>query len=519
MSSQLTAHQLTYPDAFGGGLKPNLYIMRLVSCLSRLGSAKRATAGICVLAPLEIFAKAKKEVIGVLFLTGLTLCASCVLEVSSEPAGESPHKTDPDKIGTVFFTGNGLGELKPCGCFGGQLGGLDRRAAVFNRVPRDKRLIVDTGSLVKSDSDQDLIKFNIILQAFKLLDYDLVSLSEKDIEIGKNVGLLDSTASIFNIISPHRSSEINVPAKFTKSLSFKDNRVVITIAAFDAKSGPLEQIGQLFTSGSEVSPAPVRRESNLDAFGINILILNHCNDAIIDFIAKNIPLVDCIVCPSESDEPMLVGEANKRPLVFSVGRFGRYVCGLRITEAARGKDKPNLSFFAIPVEEDLEEEASLVQLYKAYQQIVRERNLLEKHPRFTLDGLEYAGSESCKACHEYEYGKWSRNVHAHAYAILEREGSQFDPECAICHVVGMDYESGFISEQKTGHLKNVGCENCHGPGSEHIKTGGIVGFTDTKSACIDCHTPEHSGDYAGNEGAFLEKIVHWREPKPSGSVK
>ena len=520
MSSQLTAHQLTYPDAFGGGLKPNLYIMRLVSCLSRLGSAKRATAGICVLAPLEIFAKAKKKVIGVLFLTGLTLCASCVLEVSSEPAGESLHKTDPDKIGTVFFTGNGLGELKPCGCSGGQLGGLDRRAAVFNRVPRDRRLIVDTGSLVKSDSDQDLIKFNIILQALKLLDYDLVSLSEEDIEIGKSVGLLDGIGSIFNIISPHRSSAMNVPAKFTKSLLLEGGTVVITIAAFDAKSGPLEQIGQLFTSGSEVSPAPVRRESNLDTFGINILILNHCDDAIIDSIAKRMPLVDCIVCPAESDEPMVVSEANKRPLVFSVGRFGRYVCGLRITEAARGKDKPNLSFFAIPVEEDLEQEASLVQLYKAYQQIVRERNLLEKYPRFTLpDGLEYAGSESCKACHEYEYGKWSRNVHAHAYAILEREGSQFDPECVICHVVGMDYESGFISEQKTGHLKNVGCENCHGPGSEHIKTGGIVGFTDTKSACIDCHTPEHSGDYAGNEGAFLEKIVHWREPKPSGSVK
>ena len=534
MSGQLTTHQLTCPDAFGGGLKTNLYIMRLVSCRSRLGSAKRATAGICVLAPLEIFAKARKKVIGVLFLTGLTLCASCVLEVSSQPAGESPHTIATDKIGTVFFTGNGLGELEPCGCSGGQLGGLDRRAAVFNRVPRDKRLIIDTGSLVKSDSEQDLIKFNIILQALKLLDYDLVSLSEKDIEIGKNVGLLDGIGSIFNIISAHRSSEMNVPAKFTKSLSFKDNRVVITIAAFDAKSGPLEQIGQLFTSGSEVSPAPVRRESNLDTFGINILILNHCDDAIIDFIAKNIPLVDCIVCPAESDEPMLVGEVNKRPLVFSVGRFGRYVCGLQITEdrgqktedrgqiteAARGKGKLKLSFFTIPVEENLEQEASLVQLYKAYQQIVRERNLLEKYPRFTLpDGLEYAGSESCKACHEYEYGKWSRNAHAHAYATLERVGSQFDPECVICHVVGMDYESGFISEQKTGHLKNVGCENCHGPGSEHIKTGGIVGFTGPKSACIDCHTPEHSGDYAGNEGAFLEKIVHWREPRPSGSVK
>ena len=83
----------------------------------------------------------------------------------------------------------------------------------------------------------------------------------------------------------------------------------------------------------------------------------------------------------------------------------------------------------------------------------------------------------------------------------------------------MEYESGFISEQKTSHLKNVGCENCHGPGSEHIRTAGNTALTEPKSGCIDCHTPEHSGEYAGNEGVFLEKIVHWREPGTGGSVK
>jgi len=447
----------------------------------------------------------------------LAFCASCVVDVTTEPSAEPLHKSDAL---TVFFTGNVLGELKPCGCSAGQLGGLDRRAAVFNRVPKDKRLIVDTGSLVKSDSDQDLIKFSIILQAFKLLDYDLISLGEKDIEIGRNAGLLDDIGPAFNIISAHRPSDMKSAAKFTKSLLLKGKTVVITIAAFDAKLSPIEQIGQLFTPGSTVIPAPVRGESNLDTFGINILILNTCDDAIIDFIAKRIPLVDCIVCPSVSDEPMVAGDPNKRPLVFSVGRFGRYVCQLQITEATVVKDKPKLSFFAVPVEEGLEQEASVVQLYKDYQQLVGERNLLEKYPRFTLPGsLEYAGSASCGVCHEYEYGRWSQNAHAHAYATLEGVGSHLDPECVVCHVVGMEYEKGFISEQKTSHLKNVGCENCHGPGSEHIMTAGKAKLTEPKSACIDCHTPEHSGDYAGNEHSFLKKIVHWKELKPAAPVK
>jgi hypothetical protein len=76
----------------------------------------------------------------------------------------------------------------------------------------------------------------------------------------------------------------------------------------------------------------------------------------------------------------------------------------------------------------------------------------------------------------------------------------------------MEYESGFVSEEKTLHLKNVGCENCHGPGSEHIRTLGKAKTTEPKSVCLDCHTPEHSGDYAGNERSFLEKIIHWKRP-------
>ncbi len=62
--------------------------------------------------------------------------------------------------------------------------------------------------------------------------------------------------------------------------------VAITVAAFDAKSTPLEQIRQLFTS-----------DSTVNSVGVNILILNYCDDAIIDFIARKVPVVDCMVRP------------------------------------------------------------------------------------------------------------------------------------------------------------------------------------------------------------------------------
>lgn len=436
----------------------------------------------------------------------LTAGTSCVLRTPKRTPDYQQERPADDSL-TVFFTGNELGELKPCGCSGGQLGGLDRRPAVFNTVPDDKRLIIDTGSLVKSDSEQDLIKYHIIIQALQFLDYDLVNLSEQDIETGENLGMLEGIKSAFNVISPQDKSQMGIPAKFTKEFSLKGRTMLVTVASFDPASTPVEQIGELFdrTAGMPT---------------LNILILSSGDPGTVGSIAKTAPFVDCVVCPSESDEPAVIGSPNRRPLAFSVGRFGRYICGLRVTAPARVDQPLRLAFKDFKVEEDLPKDESLVKLYEDYQQIVKDRNLLEKHPRFALpNDIKYSGSKSCKPCHSYEYEKWNSNPHAKAFSTLEQVNSQYDPECVVCHVVGMDYESGFVSQQETEHLINVGCENCHGPGSEHILTAGATELTEPRSTCLDCHTPEHSGEYAGNEEAFLEKIKHWMEPNAAGNVK
>jgi hypothetical protein len=406
---------------------------------------------------------------------------------------------------SVFLTGSELGALKPCGCSGGQLGGFDRRSAVFAGVPKQKRLIVDTGGLIKSDSEQDLIKFNIIIQAFSLLGYDLVNLTEKDMKTAQNLGLLSNP--VVGFISPYGSGE-KMAARFRTQYLLNSEHITISVLTFDVDTSPIEQIKEAF-------PREPGQQS------VNILIINRCDDAIISSIA-NLGIVDCLVCPSESDEPMIIGDPNnpgRSGLVVSVGRFGRYVSRLQITQGGE-KGKLKIDFSAIPVTEDLPQEKSLVELYKAYQQLVKDSNLVEKGGRFALpNGLKYTGSESCKLCHRAEYETCSDHAHSHAFSTLRRVGSQFDPECVVCHTVGMKYESGYVSEEKTTYLKNVGCENCHGPGSEHIRTLGEAKTTELKSQCFDCHTPEQSSHYAGNEQLYREKIIHWWELTASGDVK
>ncbi|MHC4640395.1 MAG: multiheme c-type cytochrome [Planctomycetota bacterium] len=426
----------------------------------------------------------------------LTVAASCI--VVSEP-------TDKADVITVFLTGNGLGVLKPCGCSGGQLGGLDRRRGVLNTVASQRRMIVDTGMFVEGNGEQDLIKFDIMTRAFDLLDYDLVNLTNKDITIAKDLGLLDIISSFFNIITSHKLSDANLPARFTKKFALKDKMIAVTVATFDAEAAPVEQIERLFTQEGGVQT-------------VNILILNRCTPGIIKTIAKEAD-VDCLICPGESDEPALLSAPNKSPLVISVGRFGRYVSKVQI-KAGKDGGKAKLSFSKVPVKEEPLPGEPLVELYEEYQQLVREADLLAKIPRYFLpDDLAYTGSKSCKSCHEYEYEKWSTKSHAHAYETLKRVGSESDPECVGCHVVGLKYEGGFVSEQETADLKDVGCEVCHGPGSEHIRTLGDVKTRAPRQDCIDCHTSDNSVNYAGNEAVYFEKIIHWREPKAQRDVK
>lgn len=431
--------------------------------------------------------------IGVCMLAGGVSCPD-------EP-GRLAISDETDNTGevSVFFTGSELGALKPCGCSGGQLGGLSKRTVVFDRVPAGSRAIVDTGTLVAGTGEQDLIKFRILFEAFRLLGYDLVHLTDEDARIAQSLGLETPGGGSFSVIgAPWGPGQGDRSRTFAKRLAGRDREVTVRFASLDARTDQPEAAAEAF--GPQAG-----------GYCVDILILRNTD---IDSrpVWAELPDADCIVWPSDSDEPQVLSEPGQRPLVFTVGRFGRHISRLRVDFP--GPDAaPALSLEDIPVEETLPENESLVRLYRQYQQVVSQSDLLEKYPRVPLPGqLRYVGSEQCRWCHVVEHAEWSPNPHADAFSTLVKVGSDRDPECVICHVVGMDRETGYINEKRTPHLKDVGCESCHGPGSEHIRSNGRLPTTEPKMTCLDCHTPEHSSGYAGHEDEFREKIKHWWEP-------
>ena len=109
----------------------------------------------------------------------------------------------------------------------------------------------------------------------------------------------------------------------------------------------------------------------------------------------------------------------------------------------------------------------------------------------------FVGSLACKECHPEEYDNFmSYAKKSESFRSIERQMKHLTPEeirqCYPCHTTGYGRPGGFISIEETPHLKNAGCEVCHGPGEEHVRTGdpaAVIGSM-SKKDCEVCHISE-----------------------------
>ena len=95
------------------------------------------------------------------------------------------------------------------------------------------------------------------------------------------------------------------------------------------------------------------------------------------------------------------------------------------------------------------------------------------------------GSDRCQSCHTDYHAKWRDTVHA---------------------------------------TRNVGCESCHGPGSEHVTTPSKTNIltyprvTDSV-VCGQCHGPTFDQHEASGHGRVVEDVIHEGETVPNTYVR
>ena len=150
---------------------------------------------------------------------------------------------------------------------------------------------------------------------------------------------------------------------------------------------------------------------------------------------------------------------------------------------------------------------------------------------------QYAGVAKCKTCHKSEakgaqYTKWTESKHSKAYEVLASEEAiaigkklgvdnpQTSDQCLVCHVTAFSAPAEAKAES-FDQTEGVGCEACHGPGSDYRKmkimkdreasvAAGLI-IPDEKT-CISCHN-EKSPSYKEFTYEEAFKVIAHPNPK------
>ena len=172
---------------------------------------------------------------------------------------------------------------------------------------------------------------------------------------------------------------------------------------------------------------------------------------------------------------------------------------------------PHIRIDLIRLTDDLPSDPAMTKILEVYYRELRAMNLekgdVAKCAPKKGDAV-FVGTAQCVECHEEAFEFWKNTKHAKAWATLEDDGKHYDLTCIGCHTIGYEKPGGFCRIKDVGELKDVGCENCHGPGSIHVEDQdptSIVLEAPEATCAGECHVPEHSDSFVYEK--YLREIT------------
>jgi hypothetical protein len=450
-----------------------------------------------------------------------------------------------DPWAVLFITGKQYGYMEPCGCTGleNQKGGISRRDTLLTMV-RDRGwevIPIDGGNQVRRSGRQSAIKYEWSATAMKTMQYRATTFGEDDLQLDIDsllYSMIDESAENRGLfVSANVSIEPSFDLRF-KTFEVKGRKFGITGILGDeaAKKVTNEKI--------KVSPAipslkKVVGELKNEKCDYLILIAQTTLEES-RIIAQAVPDFHVLITAGGFGEPTFRPEIvdGTKTQMIQVGVKGMYA-GLfgffddpaqpfryqRIALSSQFSDSPRMN-----------------ELFGRYQDQLKaiSYNGLGIKPLTHPSTREFVGTEKCGECHSTALDVWKKSPHAHATDSIVQPPERplarhFDPECLSCHVTGWNpqmyvpYRTGFVSLESTPHMVANGCENCHGPGSQHVAAESGDFDADQKmleklraemrlpleraqDKCNECHDIDNSPDFH-KDGAF-EK--YWEQVKHYG---
>lgn len=455
-----------------------------------------------------------------------------------------------DPIGVLIISGERNGYMEPCGCSEDQSGGLIRLYDLVERLHQQHlpTAIIDLGGLIKNPAgarggfEQTKIKLDYAIRALALLKCSALALAAEDLKVGvgETLGLFFNSLgdTTTKVVAANVEPAETYASAFRKSVIATSGPVRLGVTAV-IDPATLEQITD--PERETLLPKVIRPEdalpkvlADLESQSDYQVLMVQGPPELARRLAGAYPGFDIVVSTSEFPDPL-----NHDPELLNGGKT------MLVTVGQKGK---NVGVFGFYKGGDQPPKYQLVTLNKRYDgPATAMKNLIQVEYRETLKaagvvenvlrhdlatappGSRFVGVDACKTCHPKTVEHWKTTKHAEAFETLLKDpkpNTQYDAECILCHTTGFEYNSGWVSAEKTPHLLGNQCENCHGPASRHIADPDNVELrkpmvltaerADKNRQCIQCHDEENSREFEfiGYESEIHHKgLDDYKDPR------
>lgn len=452
--------------------------------------------------------------------------ADVVLEDATPAISASATATTPSFAQggagwSAVVLGPARGHLEPCGCSGGQLGGVDRLASVLAATARTASGMaprIAAGGVVGPEAAPydgwARAQLESIWEAYTMLGIEAIGLAETDLALGTGVFdlagmLLPSTTLIASNLNWTAAEGKATPTFATRwqhpagvgVLSFLPGGLSgeSELGSWTT-SAPTAALGAMITAGEVDASRPHLVFVESDRAGAEPLARLLGPDSMVFLVTDDY----------EATKPSDLAGPEGAARIANLGSRLRQVTRIDGTApgAALGYDV-RLVTEDVPGDPNLDSYRGLyrllLQAYDARSQVSDTRG----EPRWG----GYTGSESCAECHQEAYDIWAESLHHQGMETLGGDlrggvGADQDPRCIQCHSVGFGEVGGYGSKELTpeqrwsefDHLAGIGCESCHGPGVEHSRTESKADIElGGEYTCFVCHDSENDPHFRFDE--------------------
>ncbi len=438
----------------------------------------------------------------------------------------------------IVLTGRQHGYLEPCGCTGlaNQKGGLSRKFTLLKQVRELgwETIALDAGNQVRRFGKQPEIKFQTTIDAMKKMGYSAIAYGPDDLRLSSDelvVAAIGTDAKPAPFTSANANLLDQTAPYIVAEVAGKKIGIVSVLGERELVEVTSDEIETTTPQAALKKRLPELLEKKCDW---HILLAQTTID-VAKKLAAEFDEFDIVVTTGGAGEPTGQPEPieGSDAVLIQVGKKGMYTGVIGLYD-----DETPLQYERVALDDRFEDAPEMLKMLAAYQQQLEAVGLegLAIKPVPHPSGYRFVGSKACADCHEDEFDIWKDSTHSHATHSLthppERKeiARHFDPECLSCHVTGWSpqkffpFESGYLDLVKSKLMHNVGCENCHGPGSAHVAAENdeidttdekleelrkhmTLSLKDAQKTCLKCHDLDNSPDFH-SPGAFEE---YWEQ--------